>query len=275
MPSHHKQFLQGTRTDTGRPRRIERSRTRQIVTRHLFDQISQCKLHQGSLGSRLVDNDDTSSRSTCPTCSRQTRGRDRYEQTAPERGSSHASLDSELDVCLERSMDACAAACHPRNPGPPDCNSSGERCTHRIRAGLSPQLTVADRTIKDVDGRTVLLRGVNANGLNDYATNGTGLPTVTPLGRTDFAQMAALGFNVVRLNVAWSPPGTDPRCIRHCVRRPRPSSGRGCKRPRHLHRSRHASGCMGPVRPAPRATSRARLSWSRESAGTAHPSGQP
>src|SRR3972149_2000937 len=67
-----------------------------------------------------------------------------------------------------------------------------------------PQLTVADRTIKDVDGRTVLLRGVNANGLNDYATNGTGLPTVTPLGRTDFAQMAALGFNVVRLNVAWS-----------------------------------------------------------------------
>lgn len=67
-----------------------------------------------------------------------------------------------------------------------------------------PQLTVVDRTIKDVDGRTVLLRGANVNGLNDYASNGTGLPTVAPLDRTDFEGMAALGFNVVRLNVAWS-----------------------------------------------------------------------
>ncbi|GAB2655689.1 cellulase family glycosylhydrolase [Prescottella soli] len=67
-----------------------------------------------------------------------------------------------------------------------------------------PQLTVVDRTIKDVDGRTVLLRGANVNQLNDYAPNGTGLPTVAPLDRTDFERMAALGFNVVRLNVAWS-----------------------------------------------------------------------
>ncbi|WFR72097.1 cellulase family glycosylhydrolase [Prescottella defluvii] len=67
-----------------------------------------------------------------------------------------------------------------------------------------PQLTVVDRTIKDVDGRTVLLRGANINQLNDYAPNGTGLPTVAPLDHTDFERMAALGFNVVRLNVAWS-----------------------------------------------------------------------
>ncbi|MFE3292862.1 glycoside hydrolase family 5 protein [Rhodococcus sp. NPDC059234] len=67
-----------------------------------------------------------------------------------------------------------------------------------------PRLTVENRTIKDVDGRTVLLRGVNVNQLNHYADNGTGLPTVMPLDRSDFARMAALGFNVVRLNIAWS-----------------------------------------------------------------------
>jgi endoglycosylceramidase len=67
-----------------------------------------------------------------------------------------------------------------------------------------PRLTVSDSTISDVDGRTVLLRGVNVNQLNDYADNGTGLPTVMPLERADFARMAAMGFNVVRLNVAWS-----------------------------------------------------------------------
>ncbi|WP_433610576.1 glycoside hydrolase family 5 protein [Prescottella agglutinans] len=67
-----------------------------------------------------------------------------------------------------------------------------------------PQLTVADRTIKDVDGRTVLLRGANINQLNDYAPNGTGLPVVAPLDETDFERMAALGFNVVRLGVTWS-----------------------------------------------------------------------
>ncbi|MGO4205550.1 cellulase family glycosylhydrolase [Rhodococcus sp. TAF43] len=67
-----------------------------------------------------------------------------------------------------------------------------------------PQLTVDDRTIKDVEGRTVLLRGANVNQLNDYAQNGTDLPTVAPLDRTDFARMATLGFDVVRLNVSWS-----------------------------------------------------------------------
>ncbi|BCN62673.1 hypothetical protein RE9431_11280 [Prescottella equi] len=67
-----------------------------------------------------------------------------------------------------------------------------------------PRLTVEDGAIKDVDGRTVLLRGANVNGLNDYASNGTGLPTVAPLDRTDFEAMAVLGFDVVRLNIAWS-----------------------------------------------------------------------
>lgn len=67
-----------------------------------------------------------------------------------------------------------------------------------------PPLTTAHGEITDVNGRTVLLRGINVNQLNDYAINDPALPTVTPLTRTDFAGMAALGFNVVRLNVAWS-----------------------------------------------------------------------
>lgn len=67
-----------------------------------------------------------------------------------------------------------------------------------------PQLTVSNGTITDVTGRTVLLRGANVNQLNDYAQNDQPLPTVAPLDRTDFEQMAALGFNVVRLNLAWS-----------------------------------------------------------------------
>ncbi|MET8427568.1 cellulase family glycosylhydrolase [Nocardia sp. NPDC004860] len=67
-----------------------------------------------------------------------------------------------------------------------------------------PQLTVSNGVITDVTGRTVLLRGANVNQLNDYAQNDPALPTVAPLDGTDFAQMAALGFNVVRLNLAWS-----------------------------------------------------------------------
>ncbi|MFD7842383.1 glycoside hydrolase family 5 protein [Nocardia sp. NPDC059764] len=67
-----------------------------------------------------------------------------------------------------------------------------------------PQLTVSNGVITDVAGRTVLLRGANVNQLNDYAQNDQPLPTAAPLDHTDFEQMAALGFNVVRLNLAWS-----------------------------------------------------------------------
>ncbi|GAB2445271.1 glycoside hydrolase family 5 protein [Nocardia tengchongensis] len=78
-----------------------------------------------------------------------------------------------------------------------------------------PQLTVSNGVITDVTGRTVLLRGANVNQLNDYAQNDPALPTVAPLDATDFAQLAALGFNVVRLNLAWSAleptPGTFDR----------------------------------------------------------------
>jgi endoglycosylceramidase len=66
--------------------------------------------------------------------------------------------------------------------------------------------------IVDVSGRQVLLRGVNVNQLIDYYAHDPALPTVQPLSEADFADMARMGFNVVRLGVSWSrlepSPGT-------------------------------------------------------------------
>lgn len=70
-------------------------------------------------------------------------------------------------------------------------------------------LHVAHGDIVDAGGRTVLLRGVNVNQLVDYAAGDPALPTVVPLARGDFAEMASLGFTVVRLNVSWS--ALEPR----------------------------------------------------------------
>ena len=83
--------------------------------------------------------------------------------------------------------------------------ASGAPAAARATAGRSlPALTVRDGRIEDVDQRQVLLRGVNVNQLNDYYPVTPGRQTVRPLSDADFAAMAALGFNVVRLNVSWS-----------------------------------------------------------------------
>lgn len=58
--------------------------------------------------------------------------------------------------------------------------------------------------IVDADGRQVLLRGVNVNQLVDYAPGASGRQTVRPLSDADFAAMAAMGFDVVRLDISWS-----------------------------------------------------------------------
>jgi endoglycosylceramidase len=58
--------------------------------------------------------------------------------------------------------------------------------------------------IVDVSGRQVLLRGVNVNQLVDYYTRDPALPTVQPLSEADFADMARMGFDAVRLGVSWS-----------------------------------------------------------------------
>ncbi|MFD8597161.1 glycoside hydrolase family 5 protein [Kitasatospora sp. NPDC059646] len=73
-----------------------------------------------------------------------------------------------------------------------------------------PALTVRPATahspavIVDVNDRQVLLRGVNVNQLVDYYAQTPGRQTVRPLGEDDFAAMAAMGFDVVRLSISWS-----------------------------------------------------------------------
>src|SRR5205823_11597120 len=58
--------------------------------------------------------------------------------------------------------------------------------------------------IEDGQHRQVLLRGVNTNQLGDYYQADPTLPSTVPLTEDDFAQMAAVGFDSVRLIVHWS-----------------------------------------------------------------------
>src|SRR5687767_7219535 len=70
-----------------------------------------------------------------------------------------------------------------------------------------PRLAVErgdDAAIVDEDGREVLLRGLNVNQLGDYYQADPALPTTLPLSEQDFEEIAALGFNVVRLVMNWS-----------------------------------------------------------------------
>jgi endoglycosylceramidase len=73
-------------------------------------------------------------------------------------------------------------------------------------AELSPLRAVRGKRPRIVDGqgRQVLLRGVNVNQLVDFYAPRPEVPATLPLSEDDFAQMAALGMNVVRLGVSWS-----------------------------------------------------------------------
>lgn len=70
---------------------------------------------------------------------------------------------------------------------------------HRLQATMGDDARVVDDL-----GRTVILRGVNVNGLGEYYQEFDDLPSTLPLTEDDFAEMATLGFNVVRLIVSWS-----------------------------------------------------------------------
>ena len=79
-------------------------------------------------------------------------------------------------------------------------------------ARAAAPLRVDGARIADQAGRTVILRGVNVNGLGDYWQARPEIPSTIPLTRADFDQIASLGLNSVRLLVHWSrlepAPGT-------------------------------------------------------------------
>src|SRR5436305_5360357 len=73
-------------------------------------------------------------------------------------------------------------------------------------SALSPLHVVRGPSARIEDGqhRQVLLRGVNTNQLGDYYQADPSLESTVPLTEGDFAQMAAVGFDSVRLIVHWS-----------------------------------------------------------------------
>ena len=73
-------------------------------------------------------------------------------------------------------------------------------------AALPPlHAELGDRAgIYDDAGREVLLRGVDVNGLGDYYAVSPALAPTVPLTEQDFADIAKLGMDEVRLIVSWS-----------------------------------------------------------------------
>ena len=58
--------------------------------------------------------------------------------------------------------------------------------------------------LSDQRGAQVILRGVNVNQLGQYYAADPAVPPVLPLTEQDFADIAAMGFNAVRLVLSWS-----------------------------------------------------------------------
>jgi endoglycosylceramidase len=87
-------------------------------------------------------------------------------------------------------------------PGTPPPSPQVDRPLRTIRGAEA-------RIVDDLD-RTVLLRGVNVNGLGDYYQEHPDLPSTLPLTEADFAAMAAHGFDVVRLLMSWSALEPEP-----------------------------------------------------------------
>src|SRR6478735_7750387 len=58
--------------------------------------------------------------------------------------------------------------------------------------------------VRNAAGARVLLNGVNVMGLGEYYQPNPDFESNIPIGDDDFEQMAALGFNSVRLVVSWS-----------------------------------------------------------------------
>ncbi|MEV0568306.1 cellulase family glycosylhydrolase [Dactylosporangium sp. NPDC050588] len=92
----------------------------------------------------------------------------------------------------------------PVQPGPPSVAAvAGTGGMQRLLVHPAPRHDGLS-TIGDVTGRQVILRGVNVNQLIDYYLRDPAVPATRPLTDDDFAQMAAMGFNVIRLGMSWS-----------------------------------------------------------------------
>lgn len=106
-----------------------------------------------------------------------------------------------LVVALLLTLAAPAGARSAGPPtGPPNQASQGRQVDHRLRALVG----VEHPRIVDAQGRQVLLRGVNVVQLGDYFQADPDSPPTFPLTEEDFARIAELGFNAVRLVVHWS-----------------------------------------------------------------------
>lgn len=108
-----------------------------------------------------------------------------------------------LAACAVTALAFSAAPAVGESP-PPDVNRLSPLQVVRSAPGDG-----GDARIVDADGRQVLLRGINVNQLNDYYRGHPDLPTTIPLTEQDFADIAALGFDSVRLTFNWS--SLEPR----------------------------------------------------------------
>lgn len=111
--------------------------------------------------------------------------------TAPSRR--RGVLTTLTTLCVAAVLTATPASAAP-TPAIPD-----RQVDHPLHA-----LTGTNARIVDDTGRTVLLRGVNVNGLGEYYQEWPDLPANNQLTEADFAEIAASGLNVVRLVISWS-----------------------------------------------------------------------
>lgn len=86
-------------------------------------------------------------------------------------------------------------------PGQPVAEVGATAPPGRITVRRDPdgQVVLADQS-----GAQVILRGVNVNQLGDYYQANPDVPTVAELTEQDFADIAAMGFDAVRLVLSWS-----------------------------------------------------------------------
>jgi len=111
-------------------------------------------------------------------------------------------------VALAFTLVAVTAACSSSGNSSADQGSGNSSATTQAASvaplpGLSAIRGPEARVVDD-KGRQVLLRGVNLNVLGDYFQANAKYPSVIPATDSDWAEMAADGFNVVRLLVSWS-----------------------------------------------------------------------